>query len=73
MEHDRSGVVIRTIMENDCVSNRAKELEEIARLREDNEALRGSAMLWRRLYEGMAMRQFQPEIEPEPPDLPEPS
>jgi hypothetical protein len=37
--------------------NIAKQLDEIEALREDNEALRGSAVLWRRLYERALRRR----------------
>lgn len=57
-------------MENDSVPKAVNELDEIARLREDNEALRGSAMLWRRLYEAAVMRRRPLEPDPDPSDLP---
>jgi hypothetical protein len=48
-------------MERESVPNAAAEVDEIARLREDNDALRGSALLWKRLYEGalLQVRQLQ--------------
>jgi hypothetical protein len=51
-------------MDNDPVPTTVNELAEIARLREDNEALRESAMLWRRLYERALIRMQQGEADP---------
>jgi hypothetical protein len=44
-------------MDSNSDLNITKQLDEIEALREDNEALRGSAVLWRRLYERALMRR----------------
>jgi hypothetical protein len=48
------------------------EIVEIVRLRDDNEALRESAMLWRRLYEGVLTRMQQGEADDAAIHAPEP-
>ena len=56
-------------MDSNPDPNVAKQLDEIEALREDNEALRGSAVLWRRLYERALMHR--PVLDEERKDDPE--
>ena len=56
-------------MDSNLDPNIAKQLDEIEALREDNEALRGSAVLWRRLYERALLHR--PVVEEKRKDDPE--